>query len=390
MLHSTKITFGGWYQRTTLHLSEIYDYIYFGTSRLNLDKNKLRDNWKKLQIKEISRETGYLEYIHAKTAGGIEIKYHEDGLYILSITNEDVKTAETKLRRYYDEVFGPAINYIFSLGAPTPKILANIKTNHPLVISRRTENPASLQVDETEYGRVYSKVISGDIVVQKTPNYIFVNYKKESEEYSDQLVDMQIFFREFKDHLEKYLNIHRKIWEEISDIKEKNFIRGKDIGEVRAKLDRYQKTISLINNRINQMSSYVSTRQSIAAKVGVEKNLAEIFQYKFETLRDTLEYIKEIWRMTTDYLNSAIASLAEIRAQTQNRTIQSLTMITTIGVISGLIGHLSRDIFPPIKEVGVIYLVGLFAIGFAINIILQTVYQHKKYRLNLSETEKKL
>ena len=31
-----KITYGGWYQRTTLHLSEIYDLLALGHSKLDL------------------------------------------------------------------------------------------------------------------------------------------------------------------------------------------------------------------------------------------------------------------------------------------------------------------------------------------------------------------
>ena len=37
-----KVTFGGWYQRTTLHLTEIYDFFKYGTSRLSLSKGKLK------------------------------------------------------------------------------------------------------------------------------------------------------------------------------------------------------------------------------------------------------------------------------------------------------------------------------------------------------------
>ena len=80
-----------------------------------------------------------------------------------------------------------------------------------------------------------------------------------------------------------------------------------EIAEARGKLDGYQKTISLISNRINQMGSYVNTRSSIAKHLEIEKDLSSLFEYKFETLTDTLTYIKEIWKMTGDYLSQAIA-----------------------------------------------------------------------------------
>ena len=37
-----RIYIGGWFQRTTLQLSEIYDFVRDGTSQLKLDKNKLQ------------------------------------------------------------------------------------------------------------------------------------------------------------------------------------------------------------------------------------------------------------------------------------------------------------------------------------------------------------
>jgi len=129
-----KITVGGWYQRTTLHLSEIYGFLAEGYSKLNLSKEKLSEYRQALNIKSVVRESSYLEYILLQTSDGITIKYYEDGLYVLEIESNDIKISQQKLVDYFENKFNPAIAYIFSLGAPTPKILANIKTDHPTVI----------------------------------------------------------------------------------------------------------------------------------------------------------------------------------------------------------------------------------------------------------------
>lgn len=60
-----KITFGGWYQRTTLHLTEVYRFLKIADSKLGLDKNKLKIYKRELDLKEIKRVQGYLEYIEA-------------------------------------------------------------------------------------------------------------------------------------------------------------------------------------------------------------------------------------------------------------------------------------------------------------------------------------
>lgn len=380
-----KVTFGGWYQRTTLHLSEIYDLFELGSSKLDLDKDKLLELQKSLNLRDITREAGNLELVRAHTDSDIEIRYYEDGLYILELESDDIKKAQQELTDYYDNMLSPAISYIFSLGAPTPKILANIKTVHPTVISVISPTPEEFKIDANEFGPTYSTINSEKIIVHKTPQFIFVVSMPDYERETLELVEMQIFFREFKDQLEKYLNIHRRIWEEISDIKEQKTIAGKDVEKIRSRLDSYQKTISLISNRINQMGSYIRTRGSIAKSIKIEDQLRDLFQFKFEVLTDTLDYIKEIWKMTNDYLGSAIQYVVEIKNQGTTRGIQSLQLITSIGVISGLIGYFARTEWPKFTTMGAIYLALIIFATWILNSIMVKIYKNKKYRIKFTE-----
>ncbi len=382
-----KITYGGWYQRTTLHLSEVYDLLARGSSNLKLSPEKLKEFQKLFEIKEISREAGYLEFIKARTESGIEIRYYEDGLYILEIESRDIHSADAILENYFENIFNPALSYIFSQGAPTPKVLANIKTAHPVVVSLQSEEPQNFEVPSA-FGEVYSKIISHKIVVDKTPKFIFVVSSTDSKNVISELVEMQIFFREFKDQLEKYLNIHRTIWEEIADIKERKSIPGREVEEIRGRLDSYQKTISLISNRINQMGSYIRTRSSVAKGLNLEEELKTLFQFKFEVLADTLDYIKEIWKMTSDYLASAVFNIIEIKNQGTSRGIQSLQVITSVGVISGIIGYLARNELPSVTAIGVIYFAVIILATWLINYLIGKFYKNKKYNLKFSDTLK--
>lgn len=376
------VTYGGWYQRTTLHMSEVHDFFAHAHSRLPLDTAKLASLREALGIREISREPGYLEYVRALTDSGIEIRYYEDGLYVLEITAEDLAEARALLESYYEEKFNPAVSYIFSLGAPTPKILANIKTVHPTVVSVTGAGASDFTPDEAVFGETYTKLSSNGVSVFKTPEHIFIAGSKTS---LTGLVEMQIFFREFKDQLEKYLDIHRTIWEEISVIKEGERIKGSKVDDTRGKLDGYQKTISLIDNRINQMGAYVATRSSIAKHLKIEDELVTLFEYKFETLADTLAYIKEVWKMTTAYLSSAIQNLVEIKNQATSNNLKSLQTITSIGVISGVLGYLSSKALPEISQAGLIYFVILFALTWMLNFGIGLLYKNKKYSLKFGD-----
>jgi len=376
------ITFGGWYQRTTLHLTEIFNFLASGETSLDLDKNKILKLQENLEIVDVSREVDYLEYVKVNIKNGMEIRYYEDGLYILEIDSKDPVEAKILLEKYFEEKLNPSMVYIFSLGAPTPKILANIKLDHPIVISTKSKK---IEIDENIFGKIYSKIEADNMSVYKTPKYIFI--RGTDENHVRALIEMQVFFREFKDQLERYLNIHRELWEEISEYKEKKVLSGKNIEEVRMKLDGYQKTINLIGSRINQMNVYVNTRSSIAKKLSLEENLSNIFQYKFETLVDTHAYIKEIWNMTKDYLNTAIQVVLEAKNQSNANTIQSLTLITTIGVVSGIIGYLSKDQFPKITLIGMYYYLILIILTWLINKMVSIAANNKKYKLKFSSIE---
>ena len=378
-----RVTYGGWYQRTTLHMSEVHNLFAHGTSALNLSKEELKKFQRALELSSVSRESGYLEYVKAITESGIEIRYYEDGLYILEMNGEDVSSLKKTLKEYFERKFNPAISYIFSLGAPTPKVLANIKTLHPVVVSVVGEG--DFTPDSAIYGETYTKIEGKSFTVYKTPRYIFIHSPDGASKFLSDIVEMQIFFREFKDQLEKYLSIHRTIWEEISDIKEEKTLKGKDVEAVRGKLDGYQKTINLISNRINQMGSYNNTRSSITKYLKIEKELVSVLEYKFETLTDTLSYIKEIWKMTSDYLSSAIGNLVEIKNQSTSNNLKSLQTITSIGVISGVLGYLSANTLPHISRAGAVYFVLLFSLTWAMNYVITKRYSNKKYSLKFGD-----
>ena len=385
-----KIIIGNWYQRTTLHLTEVHFLFNYGSSNLDLDKKILKNFHKKFNFASVKREAGCLEAVVARTKDDIEIKYYEDGLYVLEIESADVVGAETKLRKYYDEVLSPAISYIFSKGAPTPKILANIKIGYPAGVGIITPKPKKYVIDEKIFGKVYSRIESKDFVVYKTPNYVIVVSTEEFSHVVSELIEMQLFFREFKDQLQKYLNIHRTIWEEISTIKERKFVKGKDVGDFRNKLDSYQTSINLIKSRINQMGIYINTRASLSKRLGIENSLTELFEYKFEVLFDTLAYIKEIWSMTSDYLLSAIQNIVEIKSQSTANGVNSLRWITSISVLSSIIGYLSIKNVPDITMRGVWYFVAILTITIILNSLVGISYRNKNYKIKFGNRKEDL
>ena len=70
---------GSWFQRTTLHLSEIFDFLAGNGSPLKLDPKEVAKLLKTLEIKSVTRTAGDLEFLDVKTKAGVSFEIYEDG-----------------------------------------------------------------------------------------------------------------------------------------------------------------------------------------------------------------------------------------------------------------------------------------------------------------------
>jgi hypothetical protein len=389
MKKGVNVVFGGWYQRTTLHLSEVHRFLLGVENNINLPAARVKKFRDGLELKSVKRKVGYLEFLDVQTKGGIRIRYFEDGLYLLSKKGSDVHALTKEIKDYFSGKFEPAINFLFSLGAPTPKILSNMKATHPVVVERVVEDPLKSKVGR-EFGKVYLETSSSRIKVSKTKEYIVVDVASSRKKELDTLTEMQIFFSDFKLQLHKYLDIHRKIWEEIDAIGEKEFVRGREVGEYKSMLNSYQKTIQLVKNRINQMSNYARTRRDISKQVNIDRRLNDLFQYRFEDLFNTLEYIKEVWAMTLDYVNSAIRVIQGVEKQVSSKGLGSIQFLVGVGVISGIIRYLGPASFPDVAVSGFLYVLGFGVLAIVMNKVMNWNGKKKKYKVKFVERAKKI
>ncbi|OGG06795.1 hypothetical protein A2872_01025 [Candidatus Gottesmanbacteria bacterium RIFCSPHIGHO2_01_FULL_42_12] len=376
-----KIYIGGWFQRTTLHLTEVYDFLHNGRSDLGFpldDLLKMRDS---LNLESVERVNWLLEYISVKNKK-LNWRMYEDGLIVLERDySGSIKDDFYDLEDYYDRTLSPAISYIFSKGAPVPKELANIKTLLPFIVVVKKAQKEEVENFFAQFGEnVYSRVQEEGLTIYKSPKIILLIATKKDMELRN-LIESQIFFREFKTQLHKYLNIHRLIWDEIAQIKERGVIKGREAKTFKAKLDQYQKTVELITSRIDQMDTYLKTRAKISAS-GKSANLLEkAFLYKFETLENTLNYVKDLWKMTEKYLISANKIFTDIQTESTKTAISSLQLITTLGVMAAIISYLGRDKLPAVTLEGVVFLSVLVFITWLANYLVNKVFSERDYQI---------
>lgn len=385
-----KIYIGGWFQRTTLHLSEMWELLKHGSSALDFPAKDLRAARTSLKLLSMSRESGPLEYIQAKTSVGISFRIYEDGLVILEKDFTSLKKDFETIKSYYDERLSKALSLIFSKGAPVPKELANIKTILPYIVAATDAKRPEVEKIFTQTNQEIDAVLtSKSVEVYRSSGVILINNLKD-EHLLREIVESQIFFREFKTQLHRYLDIHRSIWEKIRVIKEGGRIKGTDIDRLRNELSVYQKTINLIGARIDQMPAYVRTRQKITNIEKIDPNLQPLFQFKFETLLDTHEYIKHLWKMTENYLASTVELFTELQAKSTKNTISSLQVITTLGVVAAILGYLGKDALPKFTSIGLLYFSLLAGMTWVVNTVVSRFYKNKSYEIKKKDVVKEI
>ena len=382
---------GGWFQRTMLQLSEIYDFLRECKTQLNLSSEKLLEYRKALAIGKIDYGVAGEEYIEFTTALNIRVRIFEDGLITLKNehVSEDTLFADIEhVTDYYENKLSPAFSYLFSLGAPIPKELAHIETVYPyfIVCDNVTKEEIADLLSRTEKQK-YFEFVNDKYDVIRGDKYYFINNKKQSLDNIERYIEEQVFIREFKGQLHRYLNIHRIIWEKIDNVKEQASVKGSDIVKFSSKLEGYAKTINLIEGRINQMSTYLPTREKIAKS---DEELAEflaISGYRYETLKDTLDYIKYLWAMTKNYVSAAQKLFDGLGSQVTEKSVNNLTIVTSMGVGASLISLFTKSA-PTFTAFGFIYFFALAFIGWLVTKVMKSVSKTRKYDVSDIEYDK--
>jgi len=378
-----KIITGGWYPRTQLHLAEVYKFFNEGESDLELSKQKLKEFHKRLNLLKVEKEAADLEYVKAETNNGLTIKYFEDGLYTIETASDDIEEAQKKLDDYVHNAFEPAISYLFSLGAPLPKILAHLEPPHPpktTVIGITSQNLKDFTIDKEKFGEIYDRSLSSDITVLRTTKCFFIIALPTKKDLIENIANEEIFFREFETQLRKYLNLHRTMWEKVAAIKNKEKISAKEADMIRDELDKDQETINLITARLHQMKIYVATRAKIAKSLKIDQYLSELFQYEFETLLDAHQYIEELWQMNKDQIASAIQLIVEVKNQSVERSIQALKLITIAYALIVVWVYTNKEELH-FSSRGLFYSGLVIVLAWLINVLVNLIFQHQKYHL---------
>jgi hypothetical protein len=138
------------------------------------------------------------------------------------------------------------------------------------------------------------------------------------------------------------------------------------------------------------MNTYLRTREKIAKEDPELKEFLELQGYRYETLDDTLSYIKQIWAMTKNYVNSASSLFSDLQQEITQKSVDNLTIVTSMGVGASIIGLFTATEAPSITFFGVGYFIALALIGYSVNKIMKRISENRKYHITDIEYDKNI
>jgi Mg2+ and Co2+ transporter CorA len=336
-----KIYLGTWFQRTSLHLKEIYNFLKNKKGVAGLDQNKLDKFWEELKVEKISfYEKTNFDFLEAK-CDGVTILITEDGIVLLSLPAKELHETIASLENFYSQRFGPVLSYLFSRGAPLPKQLEKAKEIYPLIgitknLSSKEEAKKLFREFDDEF---FSSVSSKDIEIffGQVLNLFNVKQRSANGDFIEELLLNIVFFREFQDQLNRYLNLHRTMWDRISRIRESKTLRYKDFPYVRQQILEFLKTLSFVKARLSQMDDIIAARILLINPV-LKKKLPELGFSRFEHLEADQKYVSHLWQMTIEYVDGTLNLLESLFQENTQRELGALKFVTLIAALTGFFG----------------------------------------------------
>ncbi|OGZ99489.1 MAG: hypothetical protein A3G49_06445 [Candidatus Sungbacteria bacterium RIFCSPLOWO2_12_FULL_41_11] len=392
-----RLYLGTWFPRTSIHLKEVFNFLNEREGIKGLDPKKLKKLHDTLGLTDFKLHEEFdADFLNASFQNG-EFIITEDGILLIKTANiieshdHEFSKARTFLLEFYTQKLGPAINYLFSLGAPIPRDIRDIKTVLPFiaVISEAGDENIN-EIYSSIQERPTSVVKGPEMEIHRSPSLTILRFKNTLPDMIklESFVKHDIFFREFEFQLEDYLGRHRAFWDEISKIRDSRSLRYKDFPEIRRRLLEIRRTITYVEARLLQMQDILKERFHTIAK-DESDFLKKYGLRRFEPLDSAGAYTKHLWEMTREYLEGTITLLHTLYEENTQRELAVIKMTTFAAALTGFFGM--NIAFPWDKEWFIIkydsFAVAILVIGGSIifYLLLKLAVMNRRFTVGSSE-----
>lgn len=336
-MHIDSIYLGTWLPRTGLHLQEAHAFL----RRVEHNDPELKTLHDAISPHDIALNESIPLHELTFESEGREITITEDGVILLeNKQTEPLDVARAHLEDIFTHKIAPLFKRLFGRGAPLPKALKHGKDIYPFYACVRDANEADIDALFASCGeRRQSKVQMGNLNLWSGMNMAILEQRGElsPEMPLREVVLLLIFFREFASQLDLYLNQHRDIWDEMSRVREAKQIRYRDFKNIRSVILQHRKTLAFVEARLEQMEDILDEIDQ-TLPLALRTMMGQNGMDRIPHLRAQKRYIKNLWKMTQEYVDSTENLLESLFQENTQREFRALRLITIIGVIAGFFG----------------------------------------------------
>lgn len=331
-----RLYLGSWVPRTILHLEEFYHFIKKGESHLRLNEEELKRRHRALKIGSFQMKNQGQEYLETQIDAA-RLRYYEDGLMILDKKVTNLKKDQDYLSNFaLKEVF-KTFSYLYSLGAPIPKIFTAIFSILPFIISvDKTSEGEIKKIFEAQKDENYQTLKNGTKKIYLGKEIIILEgFAKEEEEL--EIVKSLIFAEDCHNQFQKILNLHRFIWEEIDKIKARQKLPFKKLSGVRDTLLELNNEVIFFSSRLKQIISDLDEKTNELQSLANHNEISAYLKQRYASLKRTSIYTQELWQMTQDNAAATLNLITLLYQESTQRELNVLQVIFIIGTIASLL-----------------------------------------------------
>lgn len=325
---------GTWLPRTHVHLDELYHFFADATTSSSLEQERLRQLRKRVGAKEFGFHKGVIDELHVNCVQGHFIAT-EDGVLVVKKVVKNLNQDYKRINDFFLSKILPAVSYLFSTGAPLPKVYKSLDSIMPVVIWASTAHQSDIEALFKAFGDTMH------LHMQGKGKHVFFGEKitlvVSRKTLSEQFINYLIFAQDMSRQMAKLTTVHRIIWDEISELREKKEIQNKELPFLRDELLDMKKEISYFRSRLSQMKHILAQRLRLADDLLEASPVSEQMKHDLFSLESSHAYVEELWLMTDRYVDSTFELITLLYQENQQRELTVLQTIFLIGVIASIL-----------------------------------------------------
>ncbi len=356
--------YGIWTPRTAVHFLEVVKLVEGARPNPYVkDPEKLLEKIKpvRFQVKD-----GKILELELDYEDGV-ISVFSNGVVISKANNPNV--ALKRLNNIL-EVFSE----IFKAGMPVPALVSRDITPIEIIISEK-------ECDDVKNELYKSK----NVIISENKIWVNENYMKENQIYLVHCLIILVCIIKFARNV---INIHRRVWEAVDNIRKPTNISMQLILQLKEELVKYKHQLEYVEVRLSQVGE---------ALVGTKNLLKDVFDEEVvETLYEECEYLirytKHLWKKTIEYTKETIENIEVLRwamHQQELETVRNIAIIYVIVEVGGFIVH-----HPMTPKEFALFIVGALIAAYIIHKIVRVlskfIWRFKKEKFNLGRMRESL